>query len=145
MENLKNKVVEIYSEYKDFEKIVQEKNKSISEKGTTIEDITKGKTPEELEDVLIHVYVDTILYNKDLQILFFKLITNIETYLEFSNEDLPEEILDFYKNMKNWAPKRVFVIEKNELVETEVGTLDKARKDFLESDFFKGILQQVTK
>jgi hypothetical protein len=47
--------------------------------------------------------------------------------------------------MKTWSPKKVFVLEKGELVETEVGVLDKARKDFLESDFFKGMLEQVAK
>ena len=145
MENLKNKIVELYSEYQVFEKIVKEKNRQISEKGTSIQDLVKDKSPEEMENVLLHVYVDTILYNKDLQMLFFKLLTNIETYIEFSKEDLPTEILEFYNNMKTWSPKRVFMIEKEDLVETETGTLEKARKEFLESDFFKGILQQVTK
>lgn len=144
MENLKDKIVELYSEYKDFEKIVKEKNKQISDKGNSIKDLVKDKSPEELENVLLHVYVDTILYNKDLQILFFKLITNIETYMEFSKEDLPSEISEFYNQMKTWSPKRVFMIEKDDLVETETGTLEKARKEFLESDFFKGLLQQVT-
>lgn len=144
MENLRNKIVELYSEYKEFEKIVKEKNKQISDKGNSIKDLVKDKSPEELENVLLHVYVDTILYNKDLQILFFKLITNIETYIEFSNEDLPSEISEFYNEMKTWSPKRVFMIEKDDLVETETGTLEKARKEFLESDFFKGLLQQVT-
>jgi hypothetical protein len=145
MENLKNKIAGLYSEYQEFEKIVKEKNRQISEKGTSIQDLVKDKSPEEMENVLLHVYVDTILYNKDLQILFFKLLTNIETYIEFSKEDLPAEILEFYNNMKTWSPKRVFMIEKEDLVETETGTLEKARKEFLESDFFKGILQQVTK
>lgn len=145
MENLKNKIVELYSEYQIFEKIVKEKNKQISEKGTSIQELLKDKSPEEMESVLLHIYVDTILYNKDLQILFFRLITNIETYIEFSKEDLPTEILEFYNNMKTWSPKRVFMIEKEDLVETETGTLEKARKEFLESDFFKGLLQQVTK
>ncbi len=145
MESLKNKILDLYSQYQEFEKIVKEKNKLISEKGNTIQELIKDKSLEELENLLVHVYVDTILYNKDLQILFFKLITNIETYLEFSKEDLPKDILDFYNNMKNWSPKRIFMIEKEDLVETETGTLAKARKEFLESDFFKGLVQQPTK
>ena len=145
MENLKNKILGLFNEYQEFEKIVKEKNKAISEKGGNLQELLKGKSPEELEQILIHVYVDTILYNKDLQILFFKLITNIETYIEFSKEDLPQEVLDFYTNMKNWAPKRVFVIEKDDLVETEVGTLENARKEFIESEFFKSIIEQSKK
>lgn len=143
MENLKNKIVSLYDEYQEFDKIVKEKNKLISEKNTSIQELIKGKSIEEMEHLLTHVYVDTILYNKDLQILFFKLITTIETYLEFSKESLPDNILEFYSNMKTWSPKRVFMIEKGDLVETETGTLDKARKEFLESDFFKNMLEKV--
>jgi hypothetical protein len=112
---------------------------------STIQELIKGKSAEELENVLVHVYVDTILYNKHLQIIFFRLITNIETYLEFSKEDLPKEILDFYNEMKTWSPKRIFVVEKGDLVETETGVLESARKEFLESDFFKGLMGQVSK
>ena len=145
MKNVKEKVIRLYNEYKEFDKVVKEKNKAISDKQTSIKDLVKDKPLEEMEDILIHVYVDTMLYNKDLQVLFFKLISNIETYLEFSKEDLDEEILSFYNEMKTWSPKRVFMLEKGELIETESGTLDKARKDFMESDFFKGLIQQIKK
>jgi hypothetical protein len=145
MENLKNKIVKLFNEYEEAEKIVKSKNKAISDKGTSIQDLIKDSSSDELEDMLLHVYVDTILYNKDLQILFFKLITNIETYIEFSKEDLPKEVLEFYNSMKAWAPKRVFTIEKGDLIETEIGVLENARKEFMESDFFKGLLAQATK
>lgn len=145
MEQLKQKIESLYSEYKDFDKIVKEKNKAITDKQTSVQDIVKDKSFDEIKDVLLHIYVDAILYNKDLQILFFRLITNIETYLEFSKEPLSEEISTFYSEMKNWSPKRIFVIEKEDLVETESGNLEKARKDFLESDFFKGMLEQIQK
>jgi len=145
MKQLQEKITALYSDYVEFDKAVKEKNKIISEKQTTVKDLVKGKTVEEMEDILVHVYVDTILYNKDLQILFFKLITNIETYLEFSKEPLSDDIVEFYNSMKTWSPKRVFMLEKGELVETETGTLDKARTEFMESDFFKGIAEQVKK
>lgn len=145
MKQLEEKIINLYSEYKEFDSVVKEKNKAIVNKKASVKDILQDKSVEEAKDVLLHVYVDAILYNKDLQIIFFKLITNIETYLEFSKEPLNEEIMNFYNEMKNWSPKRVFILEKGELVETETGTLEKARKDFLESDFFKGLLEQVSK
>jgi len=145
MENLKNKIVKLFNEYEEVEKIVKDKNKAISDRGTSIQDLVKDTSSEELENMLVHIYVDTILYNKDLQILFFKLITNIETYIEFSKEDLPKEVLEFYNNMKTWSPKRAFVVEKGDLVETETGVLENARKEFMESEFFKGLLQQAVK
>lgn len=145
MEQLKNKIEILYNDYTSFEKVVKEKNRIVTEKQNSIKELLDGKSPEDMENVLVHIYVDTILYNKDLQILFFKLITNIETYLEFSKEPLNEEIIEFYNTMKTWSPKRVFVLEKGDLVETEPGTLEKARKEFMESDFFKGLVQQATK
>jgi hypothetical protein len=143
MKQLAEKIIHLYNEYQEFDKAVKEKNKVISDKQTSVKELVKGKSIEEMEDILVHVYVDTLLYNKDLQLLFFKLITNIETYIEFSNEPLSEDIMEFYNNMKTWSPKRVFVLEKGELVETETGTLEKARQDFMDSDFFKGLLQQT--
>jgi hypothetical protein len=145
MKQLEEKIISLYKEYKEFDEVVKEKNKAITEKKTSVKDIIKDKNVDEVRDVLLHIYVDAILYNKDLQIMFFRLVTNIETYLEFSKEPLNEEITTFYKEMKTWSPKKVFVLEKGELVETELGVLDKARKDFVESDFFKGMLEQVTK
>jgi hypothetical protein len=145
MEQLKNKIEILYNDYTSFEKVVKEKNRIVTEKQSSIKDLLEGKSAEDMENVLVHIYVDTILYNKDLQILFFKFITNIETYLEFSKEPLNEEITEFYNTMKTWSPKRVFVLEKGDLVETEPGTLENARKEFMESDFFKGLVQQATK
>lgn len=145
MKQLEEKIIILYNEYKEFDEVVKQKNKEITEKKTSVKDIVKDKSVDEVRDVLLHIYVDAILYNKDLQIMFFRLITNIETYLEFSKEPLNQEITSFYNEMKTWSPKKVFVLEKGELVETEIGVLDKARKDFVESDFFKGMLEQVTK
>lgn len=145
MKQLEEKIISLYNEYKEFDTVVKEKNEEVTKKKTSVKDIIKDKPLEEVKDVLLYIYVDAILSNKDLQIMFFRLVTNIETYLEFSKEPLNEEITNFYNEMKTWAPKKVFVLEKGELVETEVGVLDKARKEFLESDFFKGMLEQVTK
>lgn len=143
MENLKSKVLSLYAEYKEFETLVKKKNSDIANKNENLKDLVVGKTPEELQDILTHVYVDTILYNKDLQIMFFKLITTIETYLEFSTEELPEEISKFYSEMKSWAPKKVFMVEKGDIVESETGNLELARKEFIESDFFKELLKKT--
>jgi hypothetical protein len=143
MENLKQKINSLYKEYKEFDEIVKEKNKAVTEKKSTVKEMVEGKSVEEVQDVLVHLYVDTLLYNKDLQILFFKLVSNIETYLEFSKDDLDKEVSDFYQSMKTWAPKRVFMVEKGQIVETEVGLQEKSRKEFLESDFFKGFLDKM--
>jgi hypothetical protein len=145
MKQLEEKIIGLYNEYKEFDAVVKAKNEEVTNKKTSVKDIIKDKPLDEIKDVLLYIYVDAILSNKDLQIMFFRLVTNIETYLEFSKEPLNEEITSFYNEMKTWSPKKVFVLEKGELVETEVGVLDKARKEFLESDFFKGMLEQVTK
>ena len=143
MELVKEKVVSLYVEYKEFESIVKLKNEKLAKDKSNLKDIVSGKGTEELQQILVHVYVDTILYNKDLQLMFLKLINTIELYKEFFTEDLPEEVTVFYTDMKNWAPKRVFVVEKNDLVETETGLLEEERAKFLDSDLFKELLKKT--
>ncbi len=143
MESLKQKVVGLYTEYKEFESIVKVKNENLAKDKDNLKDIVSGKDIEELQKVLVHVYVDTILYNKDLQLMFLKLINSIELYQEFFSESLPEDVVTFYSSMKNWAPKRIFMIEKGDLVETETGLLEEERTKFLDSDFFKDILKKT--
>lgn len=143
MESLKQKVVGLYTEYKEFESIVKVKNENLAKDKDNLKDVVSGKDIEELQKVLVHVYVDTILYNKDLQLMFLKLINSIELYQEFFSESLPEDVVTFYSSMKNWAPKRIFMIEKGDLVETETGLLEEERTKFLDSDFFKDILKKT--
>ena len=143
MELVKEKVVSLYVEYKEFENVVKLKNEKLAKDKSNLKDVVSGKGVEELQQILVHVYVDTILYNKDLQIMFLKLMNSIELYKEFYTEELPEEVAIFYSEMKNWAPKRIFVVEKNDLVETEIGLLEEERAKFLESDFFKELLKKT--
>lgn len=143
MEAIKTKVISLYSEYKEFESVVKKKNEELTNNKANLKEVIQGKKVEELQEVLVHVYVDTILYNKDLQLLFLRLFNAIELYNEFSQDALPEEILKFYSELKNWAPKRVFVVEKGNLVETESGLLEEERTKFLESDFFKDLISKT--
>jgi len=143
MKQLKSKIAELYSEFKQFEEIVKLKNEEVVKLKGNVKALISDKDPETFKDVLLNAYVDTILYNKDLQVLYLKLINAIEIYIEFSTESLPEEIEKFYNDMKDWAPKRDFKIEKEDLVEVEPGKLAKAREDFLKGDFYQGLLKQI--
>jgi len=143
MKQIKEKIVDLYSEFIEFEKLVKNKNADIVKLKGDIKTLATGKDPEAFKDVLLNTYVDTILYNKDLQVIYLKLINTIELYVEFSKESLPEDIEKFYNSMKDWAPKRDFKIEKEDLVEVEPGKLEKAREDFLKGDFYQGILKKV--
>lgn len=140
MEELKEKIIGLYHKYKELESIVESKNKELVLNKEKIVGSSLNKDIDELEKVLVNIYVDTVIYNKDLQIAFYHLFLNIETYEELSTVDLPKEIKEFYSQMKKWAPKRTFVVEKGVLVETETGVLEKAREEFIKSDFFKNLL-----
>lgn len=139
----KEKVEDFYKEYSEVNKIVQEKNKIISDKQGDLKKTLEGKSIEELQNVLTHTYVDTLLYNKELQFLFVKAVNAIEIYKSIVEEPLSETVEEFYKTMKQWMPKRMFAVEKEELVEVEVGLLDQERKNFLEGEFFQKIISQV--
>ena len=76
----------LFKEYTEVDSIVQAKNKFIKDKQADLKNSIQGKSIDELEDLLIHTYVDTTLYNKDLQILFVRLICNIDTYKSLYSE-----------------------------------------------------------
>jgi hypothetical protein len=143
MKQLKDKITELYTEFIEFEKLVKIKNEEITNLKGGIKSLAAGKDIEALKDIVLTTYVDTILYNKDLQVLYLKLINAIEIYIEFSIEPLPKEIENYYDSMKGWAPKRDFKIEKGTIVEVELGKLEKAREDFLKGDFYQNILNKI--
>lgn len=143
-QQIREKIEKVYVDYLELDEIVKKKTQEVQNKQTELKKDLEGKSIESLEEMLIGIYVDNILYNKQLQILFAKLITSIELYKEFSGESLSEGVEKFYKEMSGWMPKNIFVVQKGELVETEKGVLDRARKEFLDSDFFKNILGQAT-
>lgn len=134
---LKQRILDLYGEYREFEKIVKQKNEEIFKNKSSLRESLEGKSEAELKSILTHVYADSILYNKDLQQLYFKLVNNIEVFLELVSYELPEEVLELHKESKIIVPKRSFKVEKGELVETEVGQLDKAREEFLQGEYFK--------
>lgn len=144
MEKLKDKILKLYSEYTEFDAIISKKNKDLVDNKSNITEMAKGKSLEELEEILLHLYSDVMLYNANLKVVFVELITSVENYKEISEEELPEEVLKFYNNMKQFLPKRLFAIEKGEIVETEVGLLESQRKLLLEGDFFKNLKQQLS-
>lgn len=142
-EKLQEIILGLYREYEELDGLVKTKNQEITNNKNNLREVLKDKTPEELQQVLVHIYVDTILYNKDLQQLYLTLYLNIDTYLQVSDVNLPEHIMNFYKDAKFFVPKRVFKVEKGEIIETEVGKLEEARKMFLESEDFKKFREAV--
>lgn len=142
-DKLKEQVELNFKAYFDVNKIVVEKNKLIQNKQTDLKTSLEGKSLEDMQDILVYTYVDTILYNKELQFLFVKAINTIEIFKQVSDEKLSDEIENFYKEMKQWMPKRMFAVEKDDLVEVETGILEKERKAFLEGDFFQRILEKT--
>ena len=144
MQQFKNYIETLLKEYNEVDSIVKVKNDFIRNKQGDLRKSIEGKTPEELEELLVHTYVDTALYNKDLQLMFVRLICNMDTFKTLFSEPLSNEAEDFYTKMRQWLPKRLFKIEKGELVESETGTLETARKEFLDSDFLKGLKNNIT-
>ncbi len=143
MKQFNDYIETLFKEYSEVDSIVQAKNKFIKDKQADLKNSIQGKSIDELEDLLIHTYVDTTLYNKDLQILFVRLICNIDTYKSLYSELLSEDIEAFYTKMRQWMPKRLFKVEKGELVESETGVLEEERKKFIESDFLKGLKSNI--
>lgn len=144
MEKFKEKVIKLYSEYSEFEKIITAKNEQLLDNKKNIAEIVKGKSLEEMEEILLQLYSDIILYKAHSKTVFVEVMLSIETYLELGGGELPEEITKFYNAMKQFVPKRLFAIEKGEVVETEVGLLEEQRKLLLEGEYFQALKEKLS-
>lgn len=127
----------LYKDFKEIDEIVKLKNSLVQNSRKNLKELLDGKTPEEAEDALTYIYVDSILYNSNLQTVFVRLMHYIELFKTVTQDSLNEEIEQFYKDMKQWMPKSIFKAVGGELVEVETGMLDKSRKAFLESEELK--------
>lgn len=139
-ETLLEKIVEGHKNFLQFDELVNQKKSQIdnSKKNLKVED---GANIEQLVKHYTDVYVDLVLFSRDKQIGFSKLFFELDLFKELGYEGLPTEIEEFYNKNKAFAPAQMFVIKENKVLEKEVGSLAKARKEFLDNNPFIQQLQ----
>lgn len=105
------------------------------------EEVKKIKEPTQDTE---HKKVDVFMYNTEVSYLFSELLILSALVLQL-NLPLSETIKDFTETYKEALYKRKFSIEGEEIVEAEIGFLEKARKEYANSDFIKMITSQLEK
>lgn len=132
---LLEKIVEGHKNFLQFQELVNQKRAQIDESKKTL----KVEDETNVDNIIKHytdVYVDLVLFSRDMQIGFAKVFFELDLFKELGYEGLPDQIEEFYNKNKPFAPTQMFVIKENKVLEKETGALAKARQDFLDNNPF---------
>lgn len=142
MTEIKQEIINLYQDYKILDSKVKKEAEELKSRENVLKKFFSGEKIEDDAEKLENFYKDSILKNGQLQVNFQQLIFLIKTYLKYS-EDLPKEILDFYKDFSNFGSKPLFVLENEELVVFDEDCLNSARKELDNHPLFKMIKEQA--
>lgn len=144
-DQIKTKILNNYNNYLELEKILKDKQENLKSKQEDIrKELENSKDENQMQKIIeFHQdkYINFNFLVNDSQITFVRLFNLIDLFKELGYEDLPEEVAHFYESQKSFSPREVFIIKNGELLERETGLLEKARKNFLESDYFKSLMK----
>lgn len=142
MTEIKQEIINLYQDYKILDSKVKKEAEELKSRENIFKKLFSGEKIEDDAEKLENFYKDSILKNGQLQVNFQQLIFLIKTYLKYS-EDLPKEVLDFYKDFSNFGSKPLFVLENEELVVFDEDYLNSARKELDNHPLFKMIKEQA--
>ena len=142
MTEIKQEIINLYQDYKILDSKVKKEAEELKSRENIFKKLFSGEKIEDDAEKLENFYKDSILKNGQLQVNFQQLLYLIKTYLKYS-EDLPKEILDFYKNFNYFDYKPLFILENEELVVFDEDYLNSARKELDNHPLFKMIKEQA--
>lgn len=142
-EILRNKILLNFKNFSDLEEIIEEKKNDLQKEK---EELKSGKVDnlEEKVNFFQDFYVNYTLLVNDSRVIFTRLFFMIDLYKEMNYNDLPENVVEFYNKNRIFVPKETFFIKNGKVAEIEEGSLQKERENFLNSDFFKTLLNTET-
>lgn len=126
---------------------IEEKINYFNQYTESIKSKMKDESPKSIEEVkekVLNNKVDIMLYNIEASYLFSELMFSIMFLKSFTVID-SEIINKFIEDNKEKIYKRRFHLEKGEIVENEVGFLEKQRAKVLESEDFKKTVEMLEK
>lgn len=142
MTEIKQEIINLYQDYKIFDSKVKKENEELKSREGVLNKFFSGEKIEEEAEKLEIFYKDSILKNNQLQVNFQQLLYLIKTYLKYS-EDLPKEVLDFYKNFNYFDHKPLFILENEEVTVFDEDYLNSERKELDNHPLFKMIKEQA--
>lgn len=132
----------INSDYQDllsFDALIKEKRESVEQGKTKIFE-NKMDNLEDIASTYSDMYVDLVLFNRDLRVIFDRLHFQISLFNELGFEGLSKDVVNFYNESQVNVQKQMFIIKDDKVIEKEEGILEKERKRFLEGDLMKQIM-----
>lgn len=138
MQQIKQEIENIYQDYKIFDIKVKKESEELKSKEDVFKKIVSGENLEDSADELVNFYKDSILKNSQLRMIFEQLMFLIETYIKY-NDDLPDEIKDFYNQFLPYKTKKLYTVENEEIVVVDEEVLDSARKQLDNNPLIKMI------
>jgi len=137
MSQFKDKLIELHAKYKEFDTLVQAKNEELKGKeGIFKNTVTSLDNDEEVEKFK-NLYIDSMILNSQLRMHFENLMFFIASYYEIGEDDLPQDIKDFYNTSLRFKAKTIFAIEKGDFTPTDEELLAEARRQVLDSPLMK--------
>lgn len=138
MQQIKQEIENIYQDYKIFDIKVKKESEELKSKEDIFKKIVSGENLEDSADDLANFYKDSILKNSQLRMIFEQLMFLIETYIKY-NDDLPDEIKDFYNQFLPYKTKKLYTVENEEIVVVDEEVLNSARKQLDNNPLIKMI------
>lgn len=126
--DIKEKLVDSYNRYLEFDTIVKKKNEEIKDREANTKLMVSSLDDENGMENLKNKYKDSLLYNAQLRMSFENLMYLISTCFELGVE-IPEDISKFYNDSLNFKSKPIFAVEKQELIAVDQEVLENCRKE----------------
>lgn len=101
----------------------------------------KPKSLEEIEQKVLTQQVDKMYYGLEVNYLFSEILFSLNFVKQYYPKIESEIIEEFHKEHVDKQYKRKFSIEKDTIVETDKGFLERKRKEVLDSGSFKKLVE----
>ena len=126
--DIKEKLVDSYNKYLEFDEIVKKKNEELKDRESNTKLMVSSLDDEDGIENLKNRYKDSLLYNSQLRMSFENMMYLISICFELGVE-IPEDISKFYNEFLNFKTKPIFAVEKQELVTVDQEVLENCRKE----------------
>lgn len=129
MQKLKEEILNLYQDYKIFEKLLKKETESLKSREDIFNKLVTGDNIDADSEKLINFYKDNIIKVGQLHFNAQQLKQFIELYNKHS-DDLPKEVLEQYEIFRQkYNTKPIFILDNEKIVATDEDYLELARKE----------------
>lgn len=123
MSKLTDKLIKEYSDYLKINKHAE----NAVQKAKTVKN-TLSELSEEAINQAMDIISESIILSNESKLRFENLIELINTYIEVEPTTLPTEIEEFYKFSLPYKVKRIYTVDKEEVIVADKQVFDEAKE-----------------